>query len=626
MKERSQAGQVNWIGLSSFLLPLVAFWVILFLNIPASFSQYFRSYSIGLFLAVFLIVYLSFRLPSRYVILACLGFTMLIFALTLSYKWTSGYSDNQIMGGLVPYKDGKNFYLGSNLILNGLPPLDANQSTERPLFPSFFASLLLLTGQDLKIALAVIAQLAGLGIYLSARQLYKSFGALGAGLYVTLLYFYIQPWVGYAMSEMFGFTAGCYGFVVIWYAAKQPNWKTLTLGGLMLMVAVSARAGTFVVFPILVLWVGWIYRGQKGFSVKMAASALGGILLMYFLVNPVYSRFLGIPPGKSFGNFSYALYGQARGGTGWHSAIEDVGTRNPSVVYRATWRYFLKHPTSLLIGFAKSYRDFFLVGDTSIFSLGAFRIQNLHNVILWLGILVVLVWGVIQLTKDIRSNLSSLLLAGFIGIFLSIPFLPPIDGGSRFYAATTPFFFALPAVGAALISKKGREVLAKQDNSTDDYKISSSASIVLIVMTTMVPLMMGARSTSPDPVPSLCSADQLPFVIVIQPDSYVDLYKKGSAQCGIAPKVCFDDFEQNNAELVTDDFYQKLLHLSGNGNVDIRVIPAIDWVGKEFHYFYVLQDKLPMDFSHGQVSGCAKEILTTNQSIYQVESIFPEIK
>src|SRR5574341_1033903 len=264
------SARINFMWAGSFLFPLLLFWVILFFRIPYSFSQYFRAYSWELFLIVLILYYLSFRLPNRFGIQVCLGITMVLLALSLSYKWTSGFSDNGIIGGLLPYKDGKNYYLGANLILKGLPLIKANQSTERPLFPSFLAFILFLTGQNLKITLAIIVQLVGIGICLSVRQIHRSFGALAAGLYATLLYFYIQPLIGYAMSEMLGFIVGCLGFTMIWLAAYNPKWHDLLLGLAILMIAVSARAGTFVIFPMLVLWIGWIFREKERFSLKMA--------------------------------------------------------------------------------------------------------------------------------------------------------------------------------------------------------------------------------------------------------------------------------------------------------------------------------------------------------------------
>jgi hypothetical protein len=225
-----------------------------------------------------------------------------------------------------------------------------------------------------------------------------------------------------------------------------------------------------------------------------------------------------------------------------------------------------------------------------------------------------------------HSNLSSLIVACFLGVFLSIPFLPPIDGGSRFYASTMPFFFAIPAVGIAKIAGKIQGKSAPQINMSDDMKTTTLASIFLTLMTVIVPLMMVAFIQPSDPVPPLCSVDQSPFVIDSHPDSYLDLFPRGSLQCGSAPEVCFDDFEQNNTEMVTDDFYQELFRLSENGSVDIRIIPAIDWVDGKFHYFYIPRDMLPADLDSGSLAGCAIEIKTTFQSIYKVESVLPGSK
>ena len=154
-----------------FLLPLLLFWLILFINIPDSISKYFHTYSLGLFLIVIALYYVSFLLPGNLGAMAALSLTMALLSLSLSYLWTSGFSDNFVIGGLLPYKDGKNYYAGANLILNGLPMLNAGQATERPLFPGFLASLLWLTGQNLKISLGIIVQLVGIGLYLSAQQI-----------------------------------------------------------------------------------------------------------------------------------------------------------------------------------------------------------------------------------------------------------------------------------------------------------------------------------------------------------------------------------------------------------------------------------------------------------------------
>jgi hypothetical protein len=624
-------GKINWKGINlewfvPFLFALFLFWFILFLNIPDSISQYFHTYSLGLFLTVIALYYVSFSLPGNIGAMVALGLTMALLSLSLSYMWTSGFSDNFVIGGLLPYKDGKNYYAGANLILNGLPMLNAGQATERPLFPGFLACLLWLTGQNLKISLGIIVQLVGVGVYLSALQICNLFGVLAASLFATLMYFYIQTFIGYTLSELLGLMAGCFGFAMILQASYRRKWVDLVLGVAVLLVGVSARAGAFLIFPMLALWIGWIFREKRSFDLKRAVDAFILILGLYFLINTVYSRLLGIPSGYSFENFSYALYGQVRGGTGWHRAIEELGTREPTVVYRAALDFFLKHPLSLAIGFAKSYRDFFWYGDSNVF---AFNGQDWHhpvNIILWLAMIFLLLYGIFQLFKGSRLNSDSLLLAGFIGVFLSIPFLPPIDGGSRFHAGTMPFFFAALVAGIRGVSRGRQDQMNGDDPLPNHLLVSRSTSLLLLAMVLLVPLLIYKFGTKPALTGVECLADEQQFIIEAHPGSYIDLIKDKSAQCGSLPQVCLDDFEDNNVELKVDDYYQKLVAFAGSNSPNFRLIPAIDLIDNEFHYFYIPLDQLPRHGASDLITGCGIEVKTRNQSIFQVKSVLSKEK
>jgi hypothetical protein len=372
---------------------------------------------------------------------------------------------------------------------------------------------------------------------------------------------------------------------------------------------------------MLVLWIGWIFRGEKRFSFRMAAYAAVVILIVFVLINSVYARLLGIPPGSAFGNFSYALYGQVRGGTGWHSAIEDLGARNPNVVYRAAFDFFQKHPLSLFIGFAKAYRDFFLPGSQSIFSFYGWRGFSL---LLWLITWILLVIGVIRLLRDVRSNVSSLLLAGFLGIFFSIPFLPPVDGGGRFYAGTIPFFFALPAVGLSALIKSNRDVDPNKTVIVSSVA-SSCSSIFLLVLILLIPPLIYSMSSKPVYDVPVCPQGQDAFAFQTVRGSYVNLIKEGSA-CGMLPNVCLADFDRNNAERGVDPFYDVLLRLVSAEHSGARIIPGLDLVTNKFHYYYVSLDKLPENGQPRFMTGCSMEVEAKNQSVYQVESISSSTK
>ena len=605
--------RINFGRILSWLVPALVFWLVLAFEIPYSFTQYFHYYVLIVFLAVLVLFYLSFRLQGNQSILAGFGLTMLLFSLTLSYLWTSGFSDNFLISGLLPYKDAKNYYLGANLLLNGLPIRVAGQAMGRPLFPGFLSSLLLLTGLNLKVTLAVLAQLAGVGLYLSARQVRQAMGALAGALYIIFMYFYFQIVSGYAMSESLGYIGGCFGFALIWYAAQNRKWFDLLLGLGILMVAISARAGAFFIFPMLALWVGWVFRGAKRFSLLSAVVILVIFVAGFFILNSVYPRLLGVPEGSSFGNFAYTLYGQVRGGLGWHSAIDELGTRNPSMVYQAAWDVFRANPSDLFKGIAKAYSDFFFPRNGSIFPSG----QYVLDLIFWYTSLAILLRGLYLLIFKLRSNISFLLLAGFIGIFLSIPFLPPVDGGIRFYASTMPFFFMPIAVGVMRIADHEQQP-APVKSELFFLRFGSVTLLALTVLLPPVTLRTGTRPTLNQPV---CSQEQRPFAIRVNSGSYIDLVLDEHASCGLAPEICYDDFLKHNTEFHIDDFYQHLDSLASSAQTSMRITSTINLLDGYFQYF-VATDGRVLDSSPGVLlSGCATRIQTEGQRIFLVDSI-----
>ena len=614
MNERFNSAKrdVIWVGI--FLL---LYCLILLFRIPYTFSQYFRTYSPGLFLVVLISYYLAFRLPGKFGILACLGLTMVFFALALSFKWTSGYSDNKIIAGLLPYKDGTGYYFAANLFLNGLPL----EGGWRPLFPGFLSSMLFLFGGNLKWVLAFLVFMAGIGSYSSSRQIFTSLGALPASLFITFLYFHIQPLIGLTMTELLGFTMGCFAFSILWRTSYDPQLSDFVLGLWILLLALSVRAGTFFILPLLALWGGRIFRGMGRFSFKVFAIAITTIFIGYFFANSVFAHLSGVPAGTVFGNFAYSLYGQVQGGAGWYQAIRDLGTTNPSIVYEAAFHFFLKHPLSLLIGIVKSYRDFFLPGGVSIFMFRPRDQMDWVNYLAWGLAAFLMVRGLVVSAKKMDSNTSLMLVAGFVGIFLSIPFLPPIDGGSRFYASTAPFFFVLPVIVLDWMSaNSAQETNAEAFLSGPDFL--RTGTVLLSFLTVIMPLMIMKLNSPPAFVVPACTARQSPFVLKSQPGSYVDIISNGN-NCGLVPEVCRNDFEKHSVEKSVDDFYQNLHAMTSASNVNVRIIPALNFVDKKPHYFYIPHDMILGDLASGLLSGCAIEIETQYQSIYQVISIWP---
>lgn len=605
------------------MIPIFLFWLVLIFKIPYALTEYISRFSFVLFLLVLLLYYLSLRATGGYKTLTGLGLTMLLFSLALSYKWTSGYSDNGVIGGLLPYKDAKNYYYGANLILNSMPLVDAVNATWRPLFPGFLSSLILFTGQNLKAALALLVGLTGFGCYLTIRQIDKSVGAASASLYGTLLYFFVQPFIGFTVSEMAGVLFGCLGFLLLWKAAGDLNLFDLVLGLLTLMAAVSARAGAFFIFPFLVIWAGWVFRKTARFSFRIAGLAVITILAGYLIANTVYPRSLGIPPGSAFGNFAWELYGQVHGGAGWHQAIEDLGTTNSTIVYRAAFQYFAKHPFSFVIGAAKSYRDFFLPDLNSGLVFKATHPEDWPNLLLWTPTVILLVWGFVKVVKNIKLNHAGLIGAGFTGILFSIPFLPPIDGGGRFYAATIPFLFILPAAAIGRSQDEPEQKTEIVSLQASGFSLPRYGTILLLILMGIVPVLIYSVHSPLRPVAPACPGKQNSFAIRVNPGSYVDLISEKSKSCGLIPDICLSEFKKNGTENNVDDFFQELLILAKPSQALTRIIPTVNLVDSDFHYFVITDPGVSFAPTGQVISGCASEIRTKNQSIFQIESLLP---
>ncbi|MFN2120592.1 MAG: hypothetical protein ACK2T0_09395, partial [Anaerolineales bacterium] len=551
-------------------------------------------------------------LPAAFRWSAIATLTMLLCGLSLSFLWHSGYSSDKIIGGLLPFRDAFDYYNGANWILRGEAIKVLNEGAAwRPLYPGFLAALLWLTGSNLQWALAIQVGLAGLCLALAVFSVGRKWGAAPAGLFAALLFFYIQPLLGTAYTETLGLAFGCLAFILLLESDSGHGIRGLIAGLVVLMLAVSVRAGAFFIFPALILWAGWSWRKAGRFSFRVAAIALLTVVAGYVVLNSLFARLTVEPGGFPFGNFAFTLYGQVNGGAGYHKAFEDLGVRDPAVIMRAAERFFIAHPASFALGAAKAYRDFFspLWG---VFSLGFGALDIGLSVVLTLLLLLALV----QAVRDLRRPFHALSLAAFLGVLASVPFLPPIDGGIRIYASTMPFIYLLPALALA--------ALIRSSNSEPALSFAAAASTalaaVLGIVTVLVPLGIRYLATSSTVAAPSCPPDQAPYVAAVNPGSYVDLIPAG-ARCGTLPDVCLAEFNSyGGANDPSDAAFIEAISSHAAG-ASLRLFDANNLLDGRPHVF-AAPHSLPGLTSAGQISGCATETQVKGRpSIYLLQSV-----
>jgi hypothetical protein len=600
-------------AIAAALIPVVVYVATLWIPIPPSLSGVVFSYSTLGFLLTFLLYFLSFRLPSAYRWTASASLTMLLLGVTVSFLWHSGFSDDKIIAGLLPFRDAFDYYNGAKWILGGELIKSINEGASwRPLYPGFLASLLWLTGQNLQWTLGIQVALAGLCFSVSAQHVQSRLGPAAAAFYLTLLFFYIQPLIGTAYTETLGLALGCLGFVLLWSAGESRSLVRLIGGLVMLMIAVSERAGAFFVFPVLVLWAGWAFRGAGRFSLRHAGISLLTVTLTYLVVNTVYDRLMVEPGSFAFGNFAFTLYGQVTGGSGYHKAFEDLGVRNPAIILRAAERFFVAHPIGFVAGAAKAYRDFFYI------ERGALSLGPAGDVLVWIIGSLLLLLGIFQSVRKINLPQYSLLIAAFIGILLSVPFLPPIDGGIRIYASTMPFVYALPAVGISLLVNRPR---SDEESRSAAWPVWLS-SAVLVGAVVILPVLILRFSARAGKTAAQCPAGQVSFQVSPGRGSYIDLVPAGAGSCGRLPEVCLSDFRAYSQSNDPGDV-QVYENLTGAASAaPLAVFAGNDLVGGRPHLFVGPHSGFDVLPPNALISGCATETLIKGRpSIYSIQSL-----
>ena len=535
MKNEGAAKKGEWLWRLGALLPAALVFILAAqVQLPVKIIHWFSPFKLIHFLLLSILFFLIFQIRERRSY-RCAGMLLaaLAFALPLAIRLSSGLSNATVLGGFIPYKDGYYYYNGAEMLLNGqrIPP-GGLQGAFRPLFPGLLSLLLTFTGRNLLGALVIMVALTALTVWLAADCLNDQFGPLPAALFFSLTYAFIRPMIGDTLTEVPSLAFACLALILLLRAARSRRPADAAWGGVMLTLAISIRAGAFFMLPFLILWLGWLFRGERKFSWRMAI-IFGLIIVAAFgAFNVLLPHLITEQSGATFGNFSWMLYGQAVGGAGFQYHLQALGTDDSVVVLQAALQKIRTYPLGLLIGFYKSYRDFFVNNSLGMFDLLSGEKAGLGWAF-WVICIGLLLYGFIRSLSKLKEECNGLLVAGFVGILASIPFLPPIDGGNRFYSGSVPFLFALmtvalPALRLTRAQEKSPELPGK------GLRWTAGAIALLMVGG---PLLARALSKPVTARALVCAAGQIPFTTYLTPGSYVDILPDGSAACGVSPAV-----------------------------------------------------------------------------------------
>jgi hypothetical protein len=446
-------------------------------------------------------------------------FTLALFCMPLLYKWqmTDYFST---LGGLLPMRDANSYYQEAQNLGYGFP--FTGSAAFRPIYTAFLATIMKAAGGNLQISLIALTAFNGLAVYFAANEIKRALksGATSA-IFVVITYMFYRRFGGTLLTENLGFCLGMLSLVFLIRGSAERNLKYLLFGLFLLTTGLNARAGAYLILPILALWMGWSLRDSLGFWRPFIYGML--VVIIGMAANSVLIRLVSASPSAAFSNYSYTLYGIAVGNKGWEQAGIDHPTASAGEVYELAFQSIRENPALFIQGVAGAYADYFVASKGAFsFLLMKHDRNDVANLVLWIFTFAGLISGVIHRRK-LEFGIS---LAFFVGIILSVGLVPPADSTQmRAYAATIPMTCYLVSVGIALPGKLlpgSKDSLAAEEET--GLFIPMGLSGLILASAFILPLAIKTLGQPPKSNPTIdCEAGRQKLLFVIADGSSITL-------------------------------------------------------------------------------------------------------
>lgn len=486
---------------------------------------------IGMILLISLLG-LFFHSNSTWVDIAAPFLIAFLFFPPLYWLWRSGQYDTTAIAGLIPIQDMLQYY-GDALLLQYGYRL-ALFSSNRPIFISFLSFILKITNNNLQLTLVVLTIFVIISVIFLAFEVKKSFGGFTAMTVVVMIYYCYKGYgfIGKIMTEQLGLPLGALALALFLHGLRKNKLPSLLLGLLTLTVALNTRAGAFFVIPAVIFW-GTFFYSEKGFSFRNAL-AFSSAALVGFLLNFLIVKGIGNLEGVPFENFGHTFYGLIHGYRGWPALLID----HPNSRGRDAWPYILEtlrsHPENLPLGIMRAYFDYLTPKTMFRFLYFSRETQTLVSSFLY-GCTILGIWRLFRL-----SSIKSFFLFILAGIFLSIPFVPPIDDGIRALTATIPFSALLLALPLSI---------DKRIDDIEQFGWLHGYTLLFIFFIFTGPFLVRFNPVpKPTPDPINCPENTIPVVFWVKQGSFVRLVENESRSYSFVPDLRVRDFREATAK------------------------------------------------------------------------------
>ena len=502
-----------------------------------------------------LVIYAAYRIPGRIGELFAITATMSLFALALAGLWAAGSTQSVVLNGLIPLTDASAYYVDATRIQYGMDI--SNFSAMRPFFAGLLSFFLWLSERNLMTAVAIFTAIAGFSCFLATREIQRTHGTEIAVFFLILMFLYYRHHSGTTMSETLGVAVSLLGVALLWRGITlHKEWLAL-FGIGMITLALNIRPGAMFVLPALLLWGGWIFRGQGKFSFKFFG--LGAVvILLAFYANKQMINILAGPGGIPFENFAWAFYGLASGGKSWtyifqaHPELRLLSDAEVTpAIYKLAFEQIRSNPLLLIQGSFFYWRMFFSNTWYNAYAFAAGDNYWVNLAARW-GMYLLGGLGIFKWIRDPKNPYTSLAFVTALGVLASVPFVPPTDAYRvRLYAATIPFFVLLPAMGILLIQEWVGKRFPKIQSIPalpEGYPVTAFSVIVITVMI-VSPIWVKTNGKLPTFPTTACPAGTESFYTSFDKGTSVNIYRENKVFLDWMPDFHVSGFRNNAHDL-----------------------------------------------------------------------------
>ena len=408
------------------------------------------------------------------------------------FRWEYGQSSLLGFMGYLPISDAQGYFwcsvFSGGFDTSTPPQFPKDWCARRIVHPAALASYLGLTGWRPQLVLLVQAAVIGCAVAVFALVVARYIGRLAAIVVAFgLSVFAYEVAVGNFMTESLGVPLGLFGLTLLLAYAGGERRTALVYSGLALFsIAMFGRMGALLILPLLGLWACVvIYRSTAKHRVilcsgALAAAAAGAVLQILLVLA------LGGDAANSGGNYSTVLYGMSTGSLDWSQAHRDFAqffqsseTAGFAKVQAAALANIRANPSVFLHSLLQNAQAY----ATNAFAFGPFTQINSLLTTLWLI-------GVVWCVAHARQAVAALLLAMFVGEFISAPLVFIGSSDHRVLAVSVGVRVLLVGVGLTwLISMLHTALVAILRSSGP--KLGSVGADSEIVFSTRVALAVG---------------------------------------------------------------------------------------------------------------------------------------